>query len=124
MFFSHLIANSKFYPLFRLDLGVFGAACVMADDFLYGGERGGSLGMRQGIFPAAYEPFPDSSRLGEAAPCHPRCRGNKQPGDCRKLSARSVYLKSARSESRFKQWRGARKMCWSGGKGKDEEGRC
>lgn len=41
--------------------------------------------------------------------------GRKQmAGDCRKLAERSVYLKSARSESTFKQWPGARKMCRGG----------
>lgn len=41
--------------------------------------------------------------------------GRKQmAGDCRKLAERSVYLKSAHSESTFKQWPGARKMCRGG----------
>lgn len=48
--------------------------------------------------------------------------GKQAAGDCCKLAQRSVYLKSARSKSTFKQWRGARKMCLGdvGGGGEEE----
>lgn len=95
-------------------MGMFGAAHVIVGSLCIAGEAWAQ------DFPAASKPFLDFSLLGKAALCHPGCWGNKRLGDCRKLRMRSVYLKCTWSESRFKQWQGARKMCW---RKEDEEGR-